>query len=269
MKAASDRQNNSVSNTMGSQARCNSKTDEIESKTSEACVRILIVDDHPVVRRGLIACLSSHANLIVVGEAADGLEAIQKTRDLLPNLVLIDVEMPKMNGLIATECICKEFPKTKVLILSVHDKQEYLVQAIQGGARGFAQKNLRPEELVKAINIVHRGEPFFHGQPSLSQSYLSKRDATNHAELFDREKEVLIHLATGFLNREIADTLKISVRTVESHRARLMKKLNIHTVAGLTRYALTQGFITLNSSLLTPSATDHAIRFPRLPNVRV
>jgi DNA-binding NarL/FixJ family response regulator len=139
-----------------------------------------------------------------------------------------------LNGLIATQCICKEFPKTKVLVLSMHNNQEYLVQAIQGGACGFALKNSRPEELVKAINIVHRGEPFFPGQSaSFSQSLFSKRDATNRAVLCDREKEVLIHLATGFSNKEIADVLKISVRTVESHRARLIKKLNIHTSQGL------------------------------------
>ena len=226
-----------------------------DSATDRA--RILLVDDHPVLRKGLMACLAGRPNLTVVGEAADGLEAIRKVSELQPDLVLMDVEMPHMDGLTATESICKSFPRTKVLVLSMHNNPDYVVQAIQKGARGFALKNLPSEELIKAIEIVHRGEPFFAAQSiSAAESRYSRKEKDNPSGLFEREKEVLVHLAAGFGNREIAELLQISVRTVESHRARLMKKLNIHTIAGLTRYALMHGLISLNPSFTMPPTPE-------------
>lgn len=233
--------------------------------------RILLVDDHPVLRKGMTACLSDRENLTVVGEAADGLEALRKVGELLPDLVLMDVEMPRMNGLVATESICKKYPKTKVLILSMHNNPDYVVQAIQMGARGFALKTSPSEELIKAIEIVQRGEPFFAGQSvAHSNSQSLKADASkNPGGLFEREKEVLVHLAAGFGNKEIAELLNISVRTVESHRARLMKKLNIHTIAGLTRYALSHGLISLNPSFPMPAIADQAMQLPIAPSLRV
>jgi DNA-binding NarL/FixJ family response regulator len=223
--------------------------------------RILLVDDHPVLRKGLVACLSGHENFIIVGEAADGLEAIRKVGELRPDLVLMDVEMPNVDGLAATESICKKHPEIKVLVLSMHNNPEYMVQAIQKGARGFALKSLPSEELIKAIEIVQRGEPFFSTQSiSTARHQSSNCDTTKEAsELFEREKEVLVHLAAGFGNREIAEILNISVRTVESHRARLMRKLNIHTIAGLTRYALAHGYISLNPSFSMPVEADQAM----------
>lgn len=257
----------SVSQTAGSQGH---PSEIEEAPAARACTRILLVDDHPVVRRGLISCLSSRANLIVVGEAADGFEAIRKVGELSPDLVLMDVEMPQMNGLLATESICKRFPGTKVLVLSMHNKPEYIVQAIQMGARGFALKTSTSEDLIKAIEIVQRGEPFFPGQPGPLGSRPLKNDpAKDHGVLFEREKEVLVHLAAGYGNREIAEILQISVRTVESHRARLMKKLNIHTIAGLTRYALAQGLISLNPAFSIPAVADEGLRFPPPPGLRV
>ena len=231
--------------------------------------RILLVDDHPVVRQGLAACLSGRANLVVIGEAADGLEAIRKVGELSPDLVLMDVEMPVMNGLAATESICKKFPKTKVLVVSMHNDPEYVVQAIQMGARGFALKTSPSEELIKAIEIVQRGEPFFPGQAIGSAQPQSKKDPVAPGGLFEREKEVLVHLAAGYSNRDIGEMLHISVRTVESHRARLMKKLNIHTIAGLTRYALAHGYISLNPAFSSPEAADEALRFTSPPGLRL
>lgn len=233
--------------------------------------RILIVDDHPVLRKGLMACLADRSNLVVIGEAADGLEALRKVSELQPDLVLMDVEMPHMDGLAATESICKSFPGTRVLVLSMHNNPNYVVQAIQKGARGFALKTLPSEELIKAIEIVHRGEPFFAAQSiSAAEARYSKKEPDDSpAGLFEREKEVLVHLAAGFGNREIAEMLQISVRTVESHRARLMKKLNIHTIAGLTRYALMHGLISLNPSFTVPTMAEHGATIPPLPGVRV
>jgi len=229
---------------------------------TEGCTRILLVDDHPVVRKGLIACLSSRANLAVVGEACDGMEAIRKVGELSPDLVLMDVEMPVMNGLAATESICKKFPKTKVLVISMHNSPDYVVQAIQMGARGFALKTAPSEELLKAIDIIQRGEPFFPGQSLSGQRSPAKNPAAGPDGLFEREKEVLVYLAMGYSNRDIAELLTISVRTVESHRARLMRKLNIHTIAGLTRYALAKGYISLNPVATIPTVADEALRFP-------
>ena len=240
-------------------------------QSAQDCTRILLVDDHPVLRKGLLACLSDRQNLIVVGEAADGLEALRKVGELDPDLVLMDVEMPRMDGLAATQSICKRFPRTHVLILSMHNNPEYIVQAIQMGARGFALKSLPSEELIKAIEIVQRGEPFFSAQAISAADQqkvevVTPKDAT---ELYDREKEVLTHLAAGFGNREIAEALSISVRTVESHRARLMKKLNIHTIAGLTRYALAHGLVSLNPPLPLPAMAESALQFPPATGLRV
>jgi DNA-binding NarL/FixJ family response regulator len=229
---------------------------------ANGCTRILLVDDHPVVRKGLIACLSSRASLVVVGEAADGIKAIRKVGELAPDLVLMDVEMPVMNGLAATEAICKKFPKTKVLVVSMHNTPDYVVQAIQMGARGFALKTAPSEELLKAIDIIQRGEPFFPGQALSGHRSPVKNPAAGPDGLFEREKEVLVYLAMGYSNRDIAELLTISVRTVESHRARLMRKLNIHTIAGLTRYALAKGYISLNPAATIPSVADDALRFP-------
>ena len=224
-------------------------------------IRLLLVDDHPVVRKGLLACLSDRTDMVVVGEAADGLEAIRKVGELTPDLVLMDVEMPHMNGLLATKSICRQFPGTSVLVISMHDNPDYVVQAVQMGARGFALKTSSSEDLVKAIKIVQRGEPFFPGQPAPGRpsAHAPLRDPSG---LFEREKEVLIHLAAGYGNREIAEILQISIRTVESHRARLMKKLNIHTIAGLTRYALAHGFIALNPAFSLQAVADNSAPLP-------
>lgn len=227
----------------------------------EGDTRILLVDDHPVLRKGLMACFENRPNLQVVGEAADGFEAVRRVGELRPDLVLMDVEMPRMDGLAATKIICTDFPQTKVLILSMHNKPEYMVQAVQMGARGFALKSLPSEELIKAIEIVQRGEPFFNTTaPIPNTPPVEVNVVKNPDELFEREKEVLVHLAAGYGNREIAELLSISVRTVESHRARLMKKLNIHTIAGLTRYAVAHGLISLEPDFPMGGLADPALQ---------
>jgi two-component system nitrate/nitrite response regulator NarL len=242
---------------------------EYPAASSANYIRILLVDDHPVVRKGLSACLSDRANILIVGEAADGMEAIQKVGELSPDLVLMDVEMPLLNGLAATESICKRYPKTKVLVVSMHNNPDYVIQAIQMGARGFALKTAPSEELLKAIDIVQRGEPFFPGQSMSGRRPASKNPAAGPDGLFEREKEVLVYLAMGYSNRDIGELLAISVRTVESHRARLMRKLNIHTIAGLTRYALSKGYISLNPAATFSPMADEASRLPDSHGLRV
>lgn len=239
------------------------------SAAAASVTRILLVDDHPVVRKGLAACLSGRANLVIVGEAADGMDAIRKVGELSPDLVLMDVEMPVMSGLAATDAICKRFPKTKVLVVSMHNNPDYVVQAVQMGARGFALKTAPSEELLKAIDIVQRGEPFFPGQSMPGQRSTAKNPAAGPDGLFEREKEVLVYLAMGYSNRDIGELLAISVRTVESHRARLMRKLNIHTIAGLTRYALSKGYISLNPAATFSPIGGEGVSAPNPHGLRV
>lgn len=211
--------------------------------------RVLLVDDHPLFRTGIRGCLANFKDLAVIGEATDGLEALRLARELSPDLVLMDIDMPGMNGLAATEWICKKLPKVKVLILSMHNKPEYVTRAIQSGARGFILKDCPRNELINAIEFIKRGEPFFSAQAAwhalthIPQAGLSPQKPS---ELSRREEEVLVHLVAGRGNREIAEQLNISIRTVESHRAHLMEKLEIFTIAGLTKYALARGLISLD-----------------------
>lgn len=214
-------------------------------------IRILIVDDHPVVRKGISTCLSSHPKLKVVGEAGDGLEALRRIRELSPDLVLMDVDMPLMNGLAATECICRKFSRIKVLILSMHNSSEYAMRAIRSGARGFILKRSSCEELANAINTVHEGGTYFSGEVVwfTMRNFNSSEAEAGEPELSERQIEVLICVVAGKGNKEIAEQLNISVRTVESHRARIMQRLSVHTIAELTKYALAKGLVSLEQSL--------------------
>jgi two-component system, NarL family, nitrate/nitrite response regulator NarL len=211
-------------------------------------IKLLLVDDHPVVRKGISSCLARHEHLLVVGEAANGEEAIRKTRELIPDIVLMDIDMPEMNGLAVTEVLRKEMPKTKVLVLSMHSNSEYVMRIIQSGASGYVLKEAPTEELVRAIEVVNAGEAFF--SPEVARVALNKYvrggAETPGAQLTNREREVLVQIAEGLSNKEIANKLGVGVRTVETHRERIMRKLNIHSVAGLTKFAISQGLVSLH-----------------------
>jgi two-component system, NarL family, nitrate/nitrite response regulator NarL len=211
-------------------------------------IRLLVVDDHPVVRKGLSSVLSRHEHLQVVGEAADGREALQKTRELAPSLVLMDIDMPNMNGLTAAELLRKQFPQVKVVILSMHSQVEYVLRIIQSGAHGYVLKDTSTEDLIRAIETVDRGETFY--APEVARVALNQFVQGNGQEspchnLTNRERDVLVAIADGLSNKEIAFRLHVGVRTIETHREHIMHKLNIHSIAGLTKFAITNGMVSL------------------------
>lgn len=210
-------------------------------------IRVLLADDHPVVRKGIRSCLSHRDNMEVVGEAGTGQEALVLARQLVPDLVLMDIDMPGMSGLAVTETLARELAQVRVLILSMYDHSEYVMRILQSGARGYILKEASTEDLIRAIETVNSGESFFSpefAKVALNQFVQAGGDP-NPGQLTDREREVLIHIAEGLSNKEIASVLNLGVRTVETHRERIMRKLDIHSVAGLTKFAISKGLITL------------------------
>jgi two-component system nitrate/nitrite response regulator NarL len=211
-------------------------------------IRVLLVDDHPIVRKGLSSCLSRQENIQVIGEAGDGREALRKAKELMPDVVMMDIDMPQMNGLTATELMRKELPNVKVLVLSMHTHSDVVMRILQSGARGYVVKEASSEELLRAVETVHGGESFFSSDVArlaLNQFVRGGGEGPQPGQISNREREVLIAIAEGLSNKEIASRLNVGVRTVETHRERIMRKLNIHSVAGLTRFAIQKGLIPL------------------------
>ncbi len=210
-------------------------------------IRVLIVDDHTIVRQGLRAILEAEPDIEVVGEAADGREAVKKVAALAPDVVVMDVSMPRMNGLEATARIIKEQPGTRIVALTMHGSEEYVYSCLKSGARGYLLKESASSDLVEAIRAVKEGWTYLH--PAISVKVVSEylkgpdpRTRTGPSDaLTPREREVLQLIAEGHTNKEIASQLTLSVKTVEAHRTRIMEKLKIHNVAGLTRYAISRG----------------------------
>jgi two-component system, NarL family, nitrate/nitrite response regulator NarL len=211
-------------------------------------IKLLVVDDHPVVRKGISSCLAQQEHLQIVGEAADGQEALRLARELQPDIILMDIDLPKMTGLTVTEMLRKELPKIKVLILSVHSNTDYVLRIVHCGARGYVLKDAGADEIVRAIETIVSGESFFSpevARAALNQFVRGSGANANASVLTTREREVLIHIAEGLSNKEIASKLGVGVRTLETHRERIMRKLNIHSVAGLTKFAISQGLSSL------------------------
>lgn len=219
---------------------------------SKGRVRVLLVDDHPIVRKGIGSCLSRHHNIEVIGEASDGREGLAKARELRPDVMLMDIDMPHMSGLSVSEILRKELPQIRVIILSMHRQPEYVLRILQSGAQGYVLKDAPPEELVSAINMVSTGEAYFSpdiARVALNQFVQGNGEGPDPMDLTQREREVLVHIAEGCSNKEIATNLGVGVRTVETHRERIMRKLNIHSIAGLTRFAIAKGMVTLREDI--------------------
>jgi DNA-binding NarL/FixJ family response regulator len=205
--------------------------------------RILVADDHEVVRRGFRALLETRSDWQVCGEAVTGREAVEKAVQSKPDVVVMDISMPELNGLEATRQIVKTAPQTQVLILTMHDSEELVKEVLTAGARGYVLKSDAGRDLVAAVEAVRRRKPFFSSRVSeiVLDGYLNKDpDAPEpkRSRLTPREREIVQLLAEGKSNKEIAVALNISVKTAETHRANIMNKLGLHSVTELVRYAV-------------------------------
>jgi two-component system response regulator NreC len=217
-------------------------------RKSVSIIRVLLAEDHTIVRKGLRSLLTAEADIEIVGEAEDGQQTIELVQHLLPDVVLMDITMPILNGLEATRQIKKLFPQVKVLVLTVHSSEEYIFQILRAGASGYVVKQAAVSELVQAIRSVYQGNSFL--SPSISRQAIeaygrrAKAMEDKYDRLTDREREVLQLIAEGHTNHEIAQLLHVTVKTVEAHRAHLTEKLNLRSTAELTKYALRKGMIS-------------------------
>ncbi len=218
--------------------------------------RILLADDHDVVRSGLRALLQTSPNFAIVGEAVDGETAVRMAQETKPDVVIMDISMPNLDGIAATKAIKDKLPDVKVVILTVHEDEEYAYQVLRAGASGYVLKNAGKKDIFKAIESAVSGQRFF--SPGISniivESFIKRANeqprvdqqpaSTSDQPLTKREIEVLKYIALGHTNRQIAETLFLSFRTVNTHRANIMQKLNIHETAGLVRYAISTGLVS-------------------------
>lgn len=202
-------------------------------------ITVLLVDNHPLVLEGLKALLDTYGHIEVVGTAVHAIAGLEEARHSLPQVVLMDINMPKMNGIDAIELFKSAVPDTRILMLSMHDNREYISASVMRGASGYILKDVATEEIVAAIETVAAGGTYFSS--GVSDALLSGRRQESDDRLTSRERDVLIRLAAGSSNRDIADALSISPATAETHRKNIKKKLGIATTAGLTRYVLENG----------------------------
>jgi len=211
-------------------------------------IKILLIDDHAVVRSGLMMLINAQKDMKVIGEAADGNEGIAKSLELKPDVVLMDLSMPHgRDGFSTTSELKKTAPEINILILTMHDDDEYLFRSLKAGATGYILKSAPSDELLKAVRTVYKGEAYLYSTATkrLIEGYLSfaEKGEENSVLLTRREKEILSHVATGYSNKDIAERLIISVKTVENHKAKIMEKLQFTSRPELVKYAMKKGLI--------------------------
>ncbi len=212
-------------------------------------IRILLVDDHRILREGIRSLLEDHDDIVVVGEAEDGRAAVSLASKLTPDVIVMDIAMPLLNGLDATRQIKRDNSNIKVLILTVHDNEEYIREVLAAGAMGYVLKYAAASELISAIRTVFQGEAVL--SPSITRLVLEdylrwsdiKQDSAN--SLTSREREILQLIAEGYINKEIAEILHLSIKTIQSHRSSLMQKLDLHDKGDLIKYAIQKKIIEI------------------------
>ena len=215
--------------------------------------KVLLVDDHPLFREGIRALLSAESDIEVVGEAADGKQAIELAEKLSPNIIVMDLVMPGMNGMQAAQQLHDKYPDIKVLILSMYDDDEYVCQILKAGASGYVLKRAASDDLLRAIREVEKGGSALHPTVAakLIKDYVRRTKSTEQRDsgsvLTARESEVLRLVAEGHTNQQIADMLGLGRKTVDTHRTNIMRKLDLHDVTALVKYALKRGLISLES----------------------
>ena len=213
-------------------------------------IKILVVDDHAIMRDGIRALLGLHDDIEIVGEASEGNEAIEKAQELMPDVLIMDIAMPGMDGLEATRRMRKKSPKIKVLVLTQYDNKEYILSVIKAGAAGYVPKRALGSELVSAIRAVHQGDSFLYpsAAAALIEDYLQQaKEEEPYNQLTAREREILKLIAEGHTSREIADMFFLSLKTVLGHRSKIMEKLNLHNQTEVVKYAMRKGLVSLDT----------------------
>ncbi|MCU0431079.1 MAG: response regulator transcription factor [Cytophagaceae bacterium] len=207
-------------------------------------IRILLADDHGIFRKGVKSLLEEESDLMIVAEAESGTQALEKVRDMVPDIVLMDITMPNMNGIEATIRITREFRSVKVIMLSMHDNEDYILQSVESGAYGYLLKDTTKEEMLKALRTVATGEKYFNSEVSkaIVNGYLVKKKAGERVEgegfgLSKKERRILKYIVDGLSSREIAEQLELSIRTVDNHRAIMMRKMNVKNAAEMVKIA--------------------------------